>query len=371
MRQNLLLLVFSLSLFGLTNCSKKHHSDVLYKKHYINEIKAARESVIMHISQNFVTGASIAVAKNGEVIYSEGIGLASKDLDVSANRQTKFRIGDNSSLFTNLIYLKMLEDGTLIADSSVRYYYPEFPKKENKITLRHLANDMSGIRQANNHSELKNLNFSLEQGLKMFKDDPLKSPPGIYQSPSAFNYNLLGVVMEKATGKKFNELLAVYITDTLHLSNTVSDNPYVTVKGRSDFFDANYIAQVVNTTFYDLRTYAPSKGLLSNAEDLVKLANAALYSDYFSRATRDSMFVPLKQYNGMPARMANGWIVAQDMSGRTIYGRDGNVPGGTSSILIYPEEKLVIAYACNVSSSINNTPVFAVAGAFLKQKDKE
>ncbi|MCY1722751.1 serine hydrolase [Prolixibacteraceae bacterium Z1-6] len=359
-----MVLLFSV-LFGLSNC-KKPENDILYNKKYIKEIKAARKDLGYYLGSNFIPGASIAVMKDGELIYSEGIGYASKDLDVRANRSTKFRIGNTSELFTNVIYQKLVEEGILHPDSSVQHYYPEFPEKAYKITVNDLAQQISGIRDPNsNETNQQGLNVKLEKGLEQVINEPLKTPPGVYQTTGFFNYNLLGVVMKKATQMSYSKLLEKYVTDTLNLSNTVMDNPFLTIKNRSDFYDQNYIAQVVNETTRDLRYRSPSDGLLSNAEDLAKLGNTILNSDYLSEETRANLWQAIPLYNDIPSQVANAWMLLIDNEGNKIYGKAGSVSGGSSSLVIYPDENLIVAFACNLTMPTDKTPIFNVAKYFL------
>ena len=63
--------------------------------------------------------------------------------------------------------------------------------------------------------------------------------------------------------------------------------------------------------------------------------------------------------------MANGWFVLNDAAGRTIYGKSGSVPGGGASLIIYPEEKLVVSCAINLTSPNETFPVFEIAECFL------
>ncbi|WP_175550026.1 serine hydrolase domain-containing protein [Mariniphaga anaerophila] len=358
-------------LFSLSNC-KQSKTDVLYDRKYIDQIKAARTDAGFYLSANLVPGGNFAVAKNGKIIYSEGMGLASEDLNVPATRNTKFRIGQVSEVFTALIYQKMVEEGTLQPDSVVQYYYPGFPEKKFPLPIHHLVSQTSGIREPNeNEKDWRGLNISSEQGLDSFKADSLLFTPGMYMLPSMFNYNLLGVVMEKATNKKFHSILEEYVTDTLNLKFTEPDNPLATIKGRSDFFDHNFIAQVVKATTRDMRYKAPSEGLLSNAEDLVKLGNAILYSDYFTTGFKEKLFEPVLISGSTPSRMANGWILMTDNSGRKIYGRSGTVTGGGAALLIYPDENLVVACAVNVGSLSDDYPVFAMAQHFFSENEKQ
>ncbi|MDX8340405.1 serine hydrolase domain-containing protein [Draconibacterium sp. IB214405] len=355
-------------LLTLTNC-KKAENDILYNKKYIDEIKQARKEIGFYLQSNLIPGAQIAISKNGELIYSEGIGLASKDLEVKTTRDTKFRIGSLSEMFTTLAYLKMVEDGTLIPDSTVQHYLPEFPKKQLPLTVKNLENHTSGIREMNNQERnWTALNVGIEKGLEVFQNDELMAPPGVFQKESRLNFNLLGAIMEKATGKHFHEVLKEYVTDTLHFENTVPDNLFGTVKGRTDFYDHNIIAQVVNSTSLDLRWRLPSDGLLSSAEDLVKMGNVFLNSDYLNADTREMLFQPDTLGNNTVSQFVNGWIILHDRKGNLAYGREGYVHGGSSAVLIFPEEQLVLAMTANLTQDRANFPLFLVADFFLPKQ---
>jgi len=364
MRQKLQVALLILIMFGLTNCQKTK-TDIYYQKKYVKEIKIARKEAAFYSSRNFIPGSSVAIYFKGELIYSEGMGVASSDLNVPVSRKTKFRIGDLSCLLTNAIYQKLLEEGVLNEDSAIQKYYPQFPEKEDTITTKFLVYEVAGIKspEAEDHSR-SGINISLEKAIDRFKNEPLMMKPGLYQIPSIYNYNLLGVVMEKATKKSYLKLLKEYLADTLNLENTVVDNPLTSIKNRSNFFELNLISQVVNSMFYDFRQNVSSEGILSNAEDLATFGNAILHSEYFS-GIRDNIFKKIVLQNGQEAPMANGWVVYKDRDGRLLYGRQGTVPGGGGSLIMYPEYDLVVAFTCNLTASLDETPVFPVAEPFL------
>jgi CubicO group peptidase (beta-lactamase class C family) len=361
----LLLLTLALS---FTNC-QKHTDKIIYNKKYIKEIKAARKDMMFYVARNYIPGASIAIAKNGEIIYSEAMGLASKDLDVGVTRNTKYRIGELSELFTSVIYMKMIENGVLHPDSTVQHYFPNFPEKRYKITLRDLAYNCSGIHEENmEDSEDWEYHTSLQQGLKLFKNDTLLTPPGLFQSPSIYNYNLLGAIMEKVTKKSFNKILKEYLTDTLKLTNTVSDNPFRIIKGRTDYFDYNIVSNIIPAKSRDLRYSIPSRGILSNAEDLVKFGNAVFFSDYLSEKTKTEMLKQIPLYNNIPSKLTNGWLQIESNNGDKLIVRGGKITGGSASILIHPKEKIVIAYTTNLNVELNDTPAFDILDYFLPEK---
>ncbi len=373
--QNLLLFVL---LFSFTNC-KKSSQYILYDGKYKKEIAEVRKQASLYLVLNNIPGANLAISKDGKIIYSEGMGLASKDLEVHATRKTKFRIGEISELFTSLMYQMMIENGTLHPDSTVQSFIPDYPLSTfkgtfNKITLNQLASNSSGIRTpAGNEQKWNGRSTTLQNSIDYFKNDPLESVPGWYESPSTYNYNLLGAIMEKATGKYFPELLKEYVIDSLDLTNTEIDNPFMTVPGRTEFFDFNMVSQVVKAAFEDMRYRAPSDGVLSNAEDLVKFGNAVLNSEKISNQIKERLFVPTELYGDFPPSQANGWIVQKNKYGEFYYGKVGGVTGGGAVLLLIPDEKLVFAVTINLTSN-EEIPVFTLFDSFLtkiENKDQE
>jgi CubicO group peptidase (beta-lactamase class C family) len=369
--QNLILFVI---LFSFTNCEKKTQA-ILYDSKYKKEIAEVRKQASLYLVLNNIPGASLTISKDGKIIYSEGMGFASKELEVPVTRNTKFRIGEVSELFTSMMYQMMVENGTLHPDSAVQTYIPDYPESvfketKNKILLNQLANHSSGITSLNSNTEdQKGKSITLQKSIDNFKDLPLEFVPGWYESQSTNNYNLLGAIMEKATGKYFHVLLKEYITDTLNLNNTEIDNPYKTIIGRSDFFDFNMVAQVVNAACQDLRHRSPSEGMLSNAEDLVKFGNAILNSDRISNQIKERLFVPQGLLGDFPPSIANAWIIQKNRNNEFYYGKVGGVIGGGAVLLIVPEEKLVFAVTVNLTSN-SEIPVFTLFESFLeKTKD--
>ena len=357
--------VLFLILYGFTACSKKE-KERIFEREYLEPIKNARHELTLHLFRNLIPGGSIAVMIDGELVWSEGIGYASKDLEVPASRHTKYRIGEISQIMTALGYNLLVEKGELHPDSSVQYYLPEFPEKKYNITLRHLANQSSGLRQQK-RSETNNTNFgvSISHGLEFFRDDTLLFKPGQFQYSSIFNYNLLGAVIEKKTNKKFRVIISQLVTDTLGLNNTTLDNPFITVKGRTDFFDVNYISQIVNATTTDLGFSLPSCGYLSTPEDLAKLGNAFLFSEYISDSVRHRIFSTDTLQSGIPPNWANGWFINTDEQGNKFYASTGGVKGGNAALLVYPESKIVIALATNLTGNFDDLPVLSIAQEFL------
>ena len=91
--------------------------------------------------------------------------------------------------------------------------------------------------------------------------------------------------------------------------------------------------------------------------------NELIFDENFKKNLLKPYFI-----NGIePTQMSNGWFVINDSSGRTIYGRSGGIAGGGASLIIYPDEKLVVACAVNLTSLTKEFPVFEIAANFLPE----
>ena len=118
------LFVFFILPISLTHCTPKE-KEVFYDRKYKDEVKQARKEVVYYMVSNSVPGATFAVSKEGKLLYSDALGLASKDLNVPVTRNTKFRIGKLTENFTALLYHQLAEEGIIHPDSSVQHYLPK------------------------------------------------------------------------------------------------------------------------------------------------------------------------------------------------------------------------------------------------------
>jgi CubicO group peptidase (beta-lactamase class C family) len=363
-------ILFTLSLIIVFSGCKKSNPDIEYDRKYIKEIREFRKEAMNYMMTANIPGGSFAVFKDGKLIYSEGLGYASQELEVAATRNTKFRIGKVTECLTGVLYQMLVAEGKLHPDSTVQFYLPDFPEKQFRLPVGKLSYHTSGIRQPYAaEDESRGMNMTLKQGIEQFKNDSLLHFPGLMQEQSMFNYNLLGAVIEKVTGKTYAQLLKEYITDTLHLNNTVIDNPFAVIKNRSDFFDLNFVVQIINAPTRDLRHRAAAEGLLSNAEDLATFGNSILQSIIISEDIKAELLKPVVLFDEKKSTLNNGWIYMTDNNGAIFYGRAAGITGGGAALLVYPDEQLVVAATINLTDNGGQLPIMALAEKFRKKPE--
>ena len=119
---------------------------------------------------------TILLAKNGQVLFSRGYGMANLELDVPCTPKTKFRLGSITKQFTAMAILILQERGKLAVTDPIKKYLPNAPKAWDDITIHHLLTHTSGIMNYTDLPDfLKTLRnpVTLDELIAKFKDKPL------------------------------------------------------------------------------------------------------------------------------------------------------------------------------------------------------
>lgn len=348
-------------LFVFSGCEKQR-GNLQYDRAFIKPIKKARQELFLYMVCNQVPGCAVAVSIDGKTVWEEGLGLASKELNAPVTLETKFRVGSVSKLFTSLVYYMLIEKGGINGDSLVSGYFPEFASKKYPVRLKNLASETSGIRQPLLKERKRNLlNVTIANGLNLFKNDSLLFEPGAYEYPSPYNYNLLGAIIEKNEGKDFKKIVKAMLLDTLQMENTVPDFPAAIIKNRSDFYDRDFISRLINAPSVGRFYLLPSEGYLSTPDDILKLGNALLMSEYFSDSLKSMIYKPFTLNNGNETTKANGWGIFKSRYDQSIiYLFAGGTLGGSTHLIIHPKTKMVIAISANLNDEIDPLPSWKI-----------
>ena len=355
----------------IPSCSKqKKNSRIVLHKEYKNEILAGREDLKIHLISSSITGVSVCVSINGKTVWSEGMGLANKELNAPATPETKYRIGRTSQLFTAFLLAKLQEEGQLHIDSSFYRYVPDFPEKQNDFTLYQLGTYSAGFPEDDLNRLLTTNNFNSDQGyIKFQENDSLVYKPNDYSAISDYSISLLGYAAEQITQKSFRQLLKETILDPLGLQETVIDYPTMIIPNRATPYAPNYIAQLSNAPSVNLSIFAPSTGILTTADDLNKAGQAILGTDFFSQKSIDLFFTKNLLNNGYETNRGFGWWINEDREGRKMYIQLGSTIGGCSILIVYPEQKLVVSICSNITSNAEELPAEKIANRFLGKID--
>ncbi len=315
-------------------------------------------------------GCAIAVVKDGRMVFAKGYGLADLSNDVPITASTLFDIGSNTKQFTVTSILLLEEQGKLSLDDDIRTYLPEFPEYPWKITLRHLAQHTSGVRDYFDLMTLKGMpignNYRDEDYLKLIYDQSeLNFPPGDQHLYSNSGFLLLAEVVRRVSGVPLAQFAQENILAALGMHNSlILDDPYRIVKRRAGSYGP-----------------LPDGGYWSGASIATNIGDGGIYSDVGDLAIWDENFYNNKLGKKDPDLMRrletrtvlnNGdtiqWALGlrhDQTGGHHVIHHGGAYFGFRSEIARFPESHLSVIVLANLGTIDATGLAYQIAGIFL------
>ncbi len=316
-----------------------------------------------------IPGMAISVMRDGRFLWSGGFGHADLEQDVHVDPgTTKFRIGSISKSLTAVGLAKLVADGKIYLDSSIYFYLPDFPKKKWRPTVRQVASHTGGIRHYNGDEFQMNRRFSsVTEGLSIFEDDSLMCRPGTEYNYSTYGYNLLGAIIEKTSGESFVPWMNKNVIEPMDLQQTVPDFYDSLIPSRAQPYERTSTGWINSPTVDNSYKWAGG-GYLSTSEDLVRFGQAVLTHRVISEEALNEFIQPYRLSNGELTAYGLGWSLRTE-DGRKTFGHSGGSVGGTSRLILYPEEGLIVSVVTNLSSADLGDFPFDIADLFLDKRE--
>ncbi|HJZ67900.1 MAG TPA: serine hydrolase [Blastocatellia bacterium] len=310
-----------------------------------------------------IPGLSIAVTKNGEVALAKGYGLANVELNVPAKAETIFQSGSVGKQFTATLVMMLVEEGKLALDDHISKYIPEAPDTWKDITIRHLLTHTSGLSNRIYAQINMRQDYTDDELLKKIESMPLDFQPGEKWSYSNTGYVTLGIIVKKATGKFYGDLLRDKIfvplgMTTARIINEADIVPnraagYRNVKG--ELKNQEWVSPALNTT--------ADGSLYLTVLDMAKW-DAALYTEkLLKRSSLEQMWTPVKLADGKAQQYGFGWGFG-DANGHHIIEHGGAWQGFTTYIARYVDDKLTLIVLTNLAGANPGRIAHGVAGFY-------
>jgi CubicO group peptidase (beta-lactamase class C family) len=210
---------------------------------------------------------------------------------------------------------------------------------------------LSGIRHYRSEEEVDSTRHytNLLDPLRVFADEPLLFEPGASYSYSTYGYDLLGAVVEAASGMRFLDYLRANVFAPAGMEHTGEDNVFQIVPHRAHGYRRNLDGGIENCALVDTSNKIPGGGLLSTAGDLIRFAGAVERGDLVKPATRDKMFAPQRTRDGRPVPYGLGWSLV-DLDGKRWILHPGIQQGASSCLLVSPADGLSVAVLANLEA---------------------
>ncbi|MGD2122205.1 MAG: serine hydrolase domain-containing protein [Gemmatimonadota bacterium] len=336
----------------------------------VHEIKEFLEEFV---DTSAVPGASIALGV-GEFTRFEGFGWANIEAKTPVTPETRFRIGSVSKVLTAAAMGLMVEAGDVDLDAVIQEYVPEFPRKEYPITLRHLATHQAGIHHYRGDEALSNRRFgSVLEAISVFAEDPLVAEPGSAFNYSTYGYTLLSAALERASGQTFLDLMQERVLEPIGMTHTGPEISGSLHPDQAVGYEPDYAGGVRIPPETDLSNKWAGGGYVSNAADLLRFARAHLTGSFLRQETLELLWQEQTTADGTPTGHGIAWQTgvmetggeadgeadgetAGEADGRRFVAAGGNAIGGTTVMVAFPDEEVVMVFMTN----IGNAPIRGV-----------
>lgn len=293
-------------------------------------------------------GAAVLVAKNGEILFRKAYGLANLELGVPVTPKSVFQIDSITKLFTATAILKLAEEGVVSLDDSMTRYLDGFPAGADEITLRDLLNHRSGLV---NQAKLGKKwlprvreDFSTQQLLDMFRDEPFDFAPGERTEYNNNNYVVLGAIIEAATGRGYARYLEEAIFAPLGLQHTHYGGQQKVIANRAD----GYVVSDEgwrNMPFLSMTHPYAAGAVVSNVDDLYTWYRALETGTLIAPATFDRVNHE-GRHDDKETAYRLGWFLGELQGAKTI-SQGGGSAGFASHLMAVPSEGVFVVILSN------------------------
>ena len=298
----------------------------------------------------------VLVSRGDTAVYRRAFGTSDRAWDVPNTMRTRFRIASLTKSFTAAMVLQLADNYKLKLTDPVTTFFPRY-RRWRGVTVHHLLTHTSGIRDVFALFSANDLRYAYEPKRLMDRIHryPLLFTPGSKHAYSNFGYFLLGMIIEKTTGRPFAANLQERILTPLKLNNTGFFHNRDVVPRLAESYYRLEDGSMERSPYIDLSMLYTAAGMYSTADDLLTWCRALDRPSLMSRAFLDKMFSPhVKAYfPGMKGLWyAYGWRIHQDKEAapaKAVY-HTGKLGAANGIIYRVPPEKLTVIILANTLS---------------------
>ena len=297
------------------------------------------------MSAQNIPGLSIAFY-HGDLLYTEGFGFADLEHQIAAKPETAYLLGSVMKTMTAQAIM-MLSETKLDIDDEVQIYVPYYPQKKWPVTIRQILGHMSGIgwRSLEWKEHYDKVQYTARGVIDLFKDMELEFKPGTKFEYSSLGYNLLGAVIEEASGTPHEEYMKSQIWQPLGMDNTQLDTRLV-IPNRARGYDHDD-GTLVNSVHVNNSLWFAAGGGRSTVLDMIKYARGLDAGILLPPEIQNQMYEPMTLADGTKTSYGMGWNLNKE-NGYTIIYHAGGQPGTTTYLLRVLGLDFGLAIGCNL-----------------------
>ena len=326
-------------------------------------------------------GLAVGVTKGDKIIYARTFGFANIKDSIKADFNTFFHIASVSKPFTAAAVVKLVEQGKLNLDDFIVKHIPEFEMKDSRfkqITIKQILTHTSGIPRHVSVGDWENPVYgdkALDKNLEDIKPLMLDFQPGTEFTYSNSAFDILGIIISRASGMTFEEYVRSNILIPSGMTQSFYSKPQDTLPVNWAIPYSYGIETQIWSPYPYSENYFPSSGLHTTLLDMCNWGmlyanngrhkdNIVIKPDFFSLLSVPNFDTPWGDKIGL------SWFIKAYL-GRPIIMHQGNDTGFESLMYVYTKDSISIIIMANRDFSRTGRIINAVSEFFFEQKAKD
>jgi CubicO group peptidase (beta-lactamase class C family) len=327
------------------------------------------------LQRQSIPGLALVVQRNGQVVYAKGYGYASLEQAIPATTEQRFQIGSITKQFVAAAVMLLVEDGKMALDDQIGKYLGAVPAEWQAITVRQILTHTSGlpkdVADAVYDQSVTHGAYSSAQMLAILESYKPLTEPGKAYAYSNIGYEVMGLIVEKASGMFFGDYLQQRIFTPLGMSTARAigfgsrsgvASGYVMKNGKPALLDIEGLPAGQQSWYL-----TGAGGIEMSAADLAKWDASLSTEKILKKSSLDQIWTPgalVQAGEGYTIRYGLGWFLS-DYNGHPKVYHSGGMPAFTTDYLRYTNDKLSVIVLTNLGDGSSDPETISRAVANL------
>jgi D-alanyl-D-alanine carboxypeptidase len=302
-----------------------------------------------------VPSITVLVRKDGKTVYEYHEGLADVEQNVPASANTVYALASVSKSIAAQTVLRLVALGRLSLDDTVAARLPDYQGPAREVTVRQLLTHTSGLQD---YIFLPSLmqdwsrDFDRGEPTRAFASMPLQFKPGTQFRYTNSGYHLLGLILEKVTGRPYEQVVNETVLNLYGLDRIRFGAREPIMPGRARGYLVSAGGKLTNAPLIDADVTLACGAYYSTAEDLARFIEAINDPARTPKAVRDLMFTKSTLPDGTVLNYLPAGLIESDFFGYRKLAHAGDIPGFKAQATYYPSEQLSIVVLQNGTGAV-------------------
>lgn len=300
--------------------------------------------------QSQLFSGSVLIAENGQIIFNKGYSMADWDSQVPNKPQTKFYIGSLTKEFTATAIMLLQERGKLHVRDALCSYIPNCPYAWQSITIDELMEHTSGIPQLDDSQVSID---SPEAWIGSYNGVGLAFPPGSEYNYCSACFQILGYVVERASGQPYSTFLQQTIFNPVHMKDTSFGPDYYSLPEHAiGYAGWQFPTENIGWSVSPEMSFLFASGLLhTTVQDLYRWDQALYSHTVLSQRSLNAMYTPYVQSEFASSNYGYAWFLSTSpIPHHRLIWHYGSVDGFTTYFGRYIDDNVTIIFLSNLDS---------------------